>query len=96
MAKQGCGTTIEAVWKRAVEAMACNKVLKKIQNCGEAFIKWSKTSFRSVKRELKEKHKLLAKAETTTSRGRDVTQVRRLEQEINLLMDREAQIWSQR
>ena len=29
MAKQGCGTTIEAVWKRAVEAMACNKVLKK-------------------------------------------------------------------
>ena len=94
MAKQRCGTTIEAVWKRAVEAMACNKVLKKIQNCGEALIKWSKTSFRSVKRELNEKHKLLAKAETTTSRGRDVTQVRRLEQEINLMMHRKAQIWS--
>ena len=60
-------------------------------------MKWSKTSFGSVRRELKEKQrKLLAKAEMAASRGRDVTWVRRLEQEINLLMDREAQIWSQR
>ena len=60
-------------------------------------MKWSKTSFGSVRRELKEKQrKLLAKAEMAASRGRDVTWVKRLEQEINLLMDREAQIWSQR
>ena len=96
MAVQGCGATIEAAWKRDVEVMACNKVLKKIQNCGEALMKWSKTSFGSVRHELKEKRKLLAKAETTASRGGDVTRVRRLEQEINLLMDREAQMWSQR
>ena len=43
-------------------------------------MKWSKTSFGSVRRELKEKQrKLLAKAETAASRGRDVTWVRRLE-----------------
>ena len=80
MAKQGCGATIEAVWKRDVEAVACNRVLKKIQNCREALMKWSKTSFGSVRCKLKEKQrKLLAKAETAASRGRDVTWVRRLE-----------------
>ena len=80
MAVQGCGATIEAVWKRDVEAVAFNRVLKKIQNCKEALMKWSKTSFGSVRRELKEKQrKLLAKAETAASRGRDVTWVRRLE-----------------
>ena len=49
-----------------------------------------------MRRELKEKRKLLAKAELVASRGGDVTRMRRLEQEINLLLDREAQIWSQR
>ena len=49
-----------------------------------------------MRRELKEKRKLLAKAELVASRGGDVTRMRRLEQEINLLLDREAQMWSQR
>ncbi|XP_030969950.1 uncharacterized protein LOC115990242 [Quercus lobata] len=96
MAEQGCGATIEVVWKRDIKAMACNRVIKKIQNCGEALSKWSKTSFGSVRRELKEKRKLLSKAELAASRGEDVTWVRVLEQEVNLLMDREAQMWSQR
>ena len=96
MAEQGCGATIEAVWKKDIEATVCNRVIKKIQSCGEALTKWSKTSFGSVRRELKEKRKLLAKAELAASRGGDVTRVRRLEQEINLLLDREAQMWSQR
>ena len=96
MAEQGCGATIEAVWKKDIEATVCNRVIKKIQSCGEALTKWSKTSFGSVRRELKEKRKLLAKAKLAASRGGDVTRVRRLEQEINLLLDREAQMWSQR
>ena len=96
MAKQGCGATIEAVWKRDIEATACNRVIKKIQNCGEALSKWSKTSLGSVRRDLKEKRKLLSKAELVASRGGDVTWVRVLEQEVNLLMDHEAQMWSQR
>ena len=96
MAKQGCGATIEAVWNRNIEAMACSRVIRKIQICGEALLKWSKTSFGSVKRELKEKRKLLSKAELATSRGGDINRVRVLEHEINLLMDREAQMWSQR
>ena len=58
-------------------------------------MKWSKTSFRSVRRELKKKRKLLSKEELATSKGGDVIRVRVLEQEINLLMDREAQMWSQ-
>ena len=57
------------VWNRDIEAMACNRVIKKIQICGEALSKWSKTSFGSVRRELKEKRKLLSKAELVASKG---------------------------
>ena len=96
MAEQGCGATIEAVWKKDIEVNACNRVIKKIQNCGEALLKWSKTSFGSVRRELREKKKLLSKAELAASRGGDVARVRRLEHEVNILLDREAQMWSQR
>ncbi|KAL0007018.1 hypothetical protein SO802_008520 [Lithocarpus litseifolius] len=95
MAEQGCGATIEAVWKKDIEATACNRVIKKIRSCGEALLRWSKTSFGSVRRELKEKQKLLSKAELAACRGGDVTWVRRLEQEINVLLDSEAQMWSQ-
>lgn len=59
MAEQWCGATIEAVWKKDIEAMDSTKVLRKVQNCGEALSKWSKTSFRSVRCELQEKRKLL-------------------------------------
>ena len=30
MAEQRCGATIEAVWKKDIEAMVCNRVIKKI------------------------------------------------------------------
>ena len=96
MAEQGCGATIEAVWKKDIEATACNRVIKKIQNCGEVLLKWSEISFGSVRCELKEKRKLLSKAELAASRGGDVDRVRRLEHEINILLDRESQMWSQR
>ena len=96
MAKQGCGATIKAVWKKDIEATACNRVIKKIQNCGEVLLKWSEISFGSVRCELKEKRKLLSKAKLAASRGGDVDRVRRLEHEINLLLDRESQMWSQR
>ena len=91
MAEQGCGATIEAVWKKDIKATACNRVIKKIQNCGEALSKWSEISFGSVRCELKEKRKLLSKAELVASRGGDVDRVRRLEHEINVLLDRESQ-----
>ena len=32
MVEQGCGATIEAVWNRDIEAMACNRVIKKNSN----------------------------------------------------------------
>ncbi|KAK9998075.1 hypothetical protein SO802_017678 [Lithocarpus litseifolius] len=57
-------TERHATWKR---------VIKKIQSCGEALSKWSKKSFGSVRRELKEKRKLLSKAELAARKGGDVT-----------------------
>ena len=47
-----------------------------------------------MRRELKEKRKLLSKAELAASKGGDVDRVRRLEHEINVLLDRESQMWS--
>ena len=30
MAEQGCGATIEVVWKKDIKATVCNRVIKKI------------------------------------------------------------------
>ena len=60
MSESGCGATIEAVWQQAGANPRGDKVLKKIDKCGKSLIKWSKTCFRNVKRELEQKRKKLA------------------------------------
>ncbi|KAK9990436.1 hypothetical protein SO802_025421 [Lithocarpus litseifolius] len=67
-----------------------------MEKCGQELEKWSKRNFSSVRRELEKKRKLLSQAEATASRGGDANRVKILENEVNMLMDREAKMWSQR
>lgn len=95
MSEPGCGETIEVVWQNACTDPVKDKVLKKIDTCGKKLTKWSKTCFRNVKRELEKKRKQLAQAERLALNGGSVYLLKKLEKEINKLLDREAQMWGQ-
>ena len=70
--------------------------MKKIETCGMELTKWSKNNFGNVRRELEKKRKLLTQAERVTINGGSVHTLKKLEQEINVLMDRESKLWRQR
>ena len=57
---------------------------------------WNKNCFGNVKRDLEERKKSLERAETKARRIGINTQVRELKAEINVLLDREIRMWSQR
>ena len=92
MSESGCGETIEAVWQGSYSDSAGRKILKKIETCGTELTKWSKNNFGNVRRELEKKRKLLAQAERVAINGGSVHSLKKLEQEINVLMDREAKL----
>ena len=72
------------------------KVAGKVKICGVKLIKWSKNSFGSVRKMLKEKKNLLTKAELDTTKRGDLMLVKSLQKEINDILDKENQMWQQR
>ena len=58
--------------------------------------KWSKAHFGYVTRQIKKIKELLWKAEEDLVRTGDIQEVVRLKSELNLLIDREEQMWHQR
>ena len=67
-----------------------------MDKCGKSLTKWSKTCFRNVKWELEQKRKKLAQAERVACSGGSVILMKKLEKKINVLLDKEAQMWGQR
>ena len=70
------------------------KVIRKIDKCGKCLTKWSKTCFRNVRR-LEQKRKKLAQVERLACSRGLVILMKKLEKEINTLLDKEAQMWRQ-
>ena len=90
--ESGCGETIEVVWQGSYLDSAGRKILKKIETCGTKLTKWSKNNFGNVRRELEKKRKLLAQAERVAINGGSVHSLKKLEQVVNVLMEREAKL----
>lgn len=57
---------------------------------------WNKNYFGNVRQELEEKKRILEIAEEEAMRRGNNLQVRALKVEINILANRESQMWSQR
>ena len=74
--------------------MRGEKVIRKIDKCGKCLTKWSKTCFRNVRR-LEQKRKKLAQVERLACSRGLVILMKKLEKEINTLLDKEAQMWRQ-
>ena len=72
------------------------RVAKKLKKCKRLLKKWSKDQFGSMLSRIKDTKSALWKAEENAMKGGDYQEVTRLKSELNLLLDREEQIWHQR
>lgn len=70
--------------------------MPKIEQCGKALKQWSNRNFGCIRKELKLKQKLLAKAEFEALTSGINFRARQLNCEINDLLDKETRMWFQR
>ena len=91
-----CGETVEASWCSSIHGMGDDAILKKVDRCGKDLSWWNRNIFGNVKLELERKRKMLVQAERKAVRNGLNFQVWELKDEINIFLDREAQMWSQR
>ena len=63
LTKKGCSDIVKAEWdKHRIDNIAAS-IVQKIERCGSALRRWSSKNFGSIRKELQQKQKLLAKAE---------------------------------
>ena len=72
------------------------RTTKKLKKCNKMLKKWSKAHFSDVTRPIKKIKKLLWKAKEDLVRTGDIQEVMRLKSKLNLLINREEQMWHQR
>ncbi|XP_075633948.1 uncharacterized protein LOC142606496 [Castanea sativa] len=87
-----CGEIVEAVWRNGED----DDTMKKIEKCSKALEEWGKNEFGSIRQELEDKRKMLARIEAKTMRRGDNSRLRELKAEIHDLMDKETRMWCQR
>ena len=87
---------MEASWCSSHYGEGDNTILKKVERCGKDLNWRNENIFGNVKLELMRKRKLLIQAKREAMINGNNSWVRKLKIEINILLDREAQMWSQR
>ena len=91
-----CGEVVEALWSSYHHGFSDSDILKMVDKCGQDLEWWNYNIFGNVRKELAKKKELLIQAEQEAQEIRLNTRVRALKEEINILLDREARMWSQR
>ena len=83
-----CIDTVKTKWdKHRIDKNAAG-IVPKIESCGSALKRWSSRNFGSIRRELQQKQKLLAKAELKASLTGVNFHARMLRSEVNDLLDK--------
>ncbi|KAK7829313.1 hypothetical protein CFP56_029559 [Quercus suber] len=90
------GETVEAAWTSTESPNPSSTILKKVAKCEQDLTWWNNNCFENVRRTLADKKKLLAATEVEAMRTENNSQVRLLKTEVNVLIDRESRLWSQR
>ena len=91
-----CGETIQATWDSIVGLELSNEILAKIEKCGSDLLGWNRNVFGNVRQELIKKRELLRRAEFEAEVSGVNHRVRELKIEIDVLIDSEARMCSQR
>ena len=87
---------VEASWSSYFVGHRDSDILRRVEICGRDLAWWNHNIFGNVRKELKTKKALLVEAESATIVSGQNGRVRELKEEINILLDREARMWSQR
>ena len=95
MKDKGFSETIKVVWSAGNSEPWDSSVLTKIDKCGQELSEWSKKCFGKVRKQLEVKCKQLQTIEQAALRTGDSSRMKFLENEVNLLIDKEAIMWRQ-
>ena len=95
MSKKGCSDIVEAAWSINSTELQDTHILKKIENVGWHCLGGVKKSFGSIKKQSEVTHKQLKAIEQHALRFGDPSRMRFLDDEVNQLLDKEAQMWWQ-
>ena len=99
LSNEQCGERVKASWRANEEGILGgtigNSIITKVEKYGKGLKWWNRNCFGSVRRELEKKKKLLTQAKIQAQRS-GCNQVKELKAKINILIDREARMWSQR
>ena len=96
LADDRCGEIVEATWTSTECPDPSSAILKKVAKCEQDLTWWNNNCFGNVRRKLADMKKLLAAVELEALRSGNNSQVRLLKAEVNVLIDRESRLWSQR
>ena len=96
LSNERCVEIVEASWSSFKRGTSDSEILNRIDRYGKDLSWWNRNIFLNVRRELVKKKDLLAQAETATTISGQNHKVRELKDEIIVLLDREAYLWSQR
>ena len=91
-----CRDTVKVAWTSIESLDPSSTILKKIAKCEQDLTWWNNNCFRNVRRTLEDKKKLLVAAELVAMRTGDNSHVRLLKAKVNVLIDRESRMRSQR
>ena len=96
LAEKECGATVKRAWEIQPSGNHMYRVVTKIKKCKKLLKSWSKEHFGSIKNQLRLKKELLWKAEEDSAKGGNHEVVVQLHRELNVLLDKENRMWSQR
>ena len=96
LSDERCGEVVEALWLSYHHGFSDSDILKRVDKCGRDLEWWNYNIFGNVRKELAKKKELLIRVELEAQVTGLNTRVRAFKEEINILLDREAHMWSQR
>lgn len=96
LADWGCGDIVKKAWEVRPRGQFMYRVVTKVKKCKRMLHSWSKIHFGSVKDQIKKKKELLWKAEEVSAKGGNYDIVVQLRRDLNVLLDKENHMWSQR
>ena len=91
-----CAEMVEASWSSYSVGYSDCDILRRVEICGRDLAWWNHNIFDNVRKELKTKKAFLVEAESAAIVSGQNGRVRELKEDINILLDREARMWSQR
>ena len=96
LSDERCAEMVEASWSSYFVGHRDSDILRRVEICGRDLAWWNHNIFSNVRKELKTKKALLVEAKSATIVSGQNGRVKELKEEINILLDREARMWSQR